>query len=435
MDIFPLSILAVNCRGHVLPLAMAKMLNILTNSLLLTLQELKVNKLRTALSLTGVAFGIFCIIGVLATVGSLEQNIQNQVNSLGSNTVYIDKWDYGGGQDKPWWKMRSRPVMKYEEAALVKSRSELLDDIAFLMQTGGNISYGDALLKGVTVYGISPAQMKVQPVNFEYGRFFTESEFESGTNICILGYANAEDLFGNPARAIGRSIDVAGKKTTIIGVIKKEGKNFIGWNYDKCVMTTYQYCRKLYNEATTPTVLIAKGKDNITPTALTNELRGIMRQVRRLSPRDEDNFSLNAVQAFTDAISKSFVTINIVGSIIGGISLIVGMFGIANIMFVTVKERTPIIGLKKAIGAKSRTILLEFLLEAAVLCLMGGIIGLVLVYVLTLILSGPLEFPVFISTTMLISTFLICLVVGILAGIIPASQAAKMDPVVAIRSK
>ena len=159
-----------------------------------------------------------------------------------------------------------------------------------------------------------------------------------------------------------------------------------------------------------------------------------MRQIRKLSPLQEDNFSLNTVEAFSKAISDSFVTINIVGSIIGGISLIVGMFGIANIMFVTVKERTPIIGLKKAIGAKRKTILAEFLMEAAILCILGGAIGLLLVYILTLILSGPLEFPVHLSAPMITTTFIICLVIGVLAGIIPASRAAKMDPVKAIRS-
>ncbi len=392
------------------------------------------HKLRTALSLTGVAFGIFCIIGVLATVGSLEQNIQNQVKSLGSNTIYIDKWEYGGGPDKPWWKIRSRPVMKYKEAGLVRDRSQLLDAIAFLMQTSSSISYGDDLLKGVTVYGITPEQMQVQPVYLEAGRFITGSEFDNGQNVCVMGFVNAEDLFGAANRAIGKQIEINGRKTTIVGVIRKEGKNFIGWNYDKCVMLAYRYCRQLYNEDIIPTVLIAKGKADIAPEALRDELRGIMRQVRRLGPVEEDNFSLNSVEAFSKAISESFVTINIVGSIIGGISLIVGMFGIANIMFVTVKERTPVIGLKKAIGAKSSTILFEFLLEAAVLCLLGGTIGLFFVYILTLILSGPLEFPVFISIPMLLTTFIICLVTGVLAGIIPASQAAKMDPVTAIRS-
>lgn len=414
---------------------MGKSLNIIRNSLRLTFQELRVNKLRTALSLTGVAFGIFCIIGVLATVNSLERNIQNEVKSLGSNTIYIDKWDYSGGPDQPIWKFRARPSAKYEEAEMVKKRAVLLDDISFLMQTGTSISHKDDLLQSVSVYGVVEAQMTIQPLSFDAGRFFSSSEFNAGTNICIIGFANAEQLFGNSERAIGKQIDIKGKKATIVAVIKKEGKNFIGWDYDNCVMLPYKFCKQIFDETFSNPILIAKGKEGVTATALSNELKGIMRQIRRLSPTQEDNFSLNSVEAFSKAISDSFVVINIVGSIIGGISLIVGMFGIANIMFVTVKERTSMIGLKKAIGAKKRSILFEFLMEAAMLCIIGGAFGLFFVYILTLVLSGPLNFPVYISIPMLIITIIICLTVGILAGIIPASQAAKMDPVAAIRSK
>ena len=413
---------------------MAKMLSILGNSLLLTLQELKVNKTRTALSLTGVAFGIFCIIGVLATVNSLEQNIQNEVSSLGSNTIYIDKWDYSGGPDKPMWKLRARPVMKYEEAGMIMERSELADNVAYLMQTGGSISHGNDVLQNGAVYGITEAQIEIQPLAFETGRYFSASEFNNATNVGIIGFQNAEELFGNAQRALGKQVELKGKKITIVAVIKKEGKNFIGWDYDNCIMLPYKFCRQLFDEKNTNPILIAKGKKDVSTDALYQELRGIMRQVRRLSPRQEDNFSLNSVEAFSKAISGFFGILNVVGGFIGGISLIVGLFGIANIMFVTVKERTSIIGLKKAIGAKSSSILWEFLLEAAVLCIMGGAIGLFFVWILTLILSGPLEFPVFVSVPLMFATVIICIVVGILAGIIPARRAAKMDPVVAIRS-
>ena len=413
---------------------MRKTLNILQNSIRLTLQELRVNKLRTALSLTGVAFGIFCIIGVLATVNSLERNIQNEVSSLGSNTIYIDKWEYSGGPDKPFWKFRARPVMKYEEMDLIKVRSELMDDISFLVRASGNISHNDDVMQNSSVYGIVESQMKIQPISFYQGRFISSAEFESGSAVGLIGYDNAEKLFGSADRALGKSVEIKGKKVNIIGVIKKEGKNFIGWDYDNCVMLPYKFCKQIVRVEYANPVLIAKGKDKITPTAMMDELRGIMRQIRRLSPTQEDNFSLNSVEAFSKAITGLFSTVNIVGGLIGIISLIVGMFGIANIMFVTVKERTSVIGLKKAIGAKSGSILFEFLLEATILCLMGGAIGLTMVYILTLILSGPLDFPVYVSLPLLISTVIICLVVGILAGIFPASRAAKMDPVVAIRS-
>jgi len=414
---------------------MRKSLNILLNSLRLTWQELRVNKLRTALSLTGVAFGIFCIIGVLATVNSLEHNIQNEVKTLGSNTIYIDKWEYSGGPDKPWWKFQARPVMKYEEMNLIKERSQLVEDVSFLIRSSGNISHNDDIVQNISLYGIVEGQTTIQPISFDQGRYISAAEFNSGSAVGLIGYDNAEKLYGTTERALGKYFDIKGKKVIIVGVIKKEGKNFIGWDYDNCIMLPYKFCKQIVSEDYANPVLIAKGKDKVTPAALMDELEGIMRQIRRLSPTQEDNFSLNSVEAFSKAITSLFGTVDVVGGIIGVISLIVGMFGIANIMFVTVKERTSMIGLKKAIGAKRASILFEFLMEASILCLMGGAFGLFFVYILTLILSGPLNFPVYISLPLLIGTVIICLVVGILAGIFPASRAARMDAVVAIRSK
>ncbi|MBL0356828.1 MAG: ABC transporter permease [Chitinophagaceae bacterium] len=413
---------------------MRKSLNILSNSLRLTLQELRVNKLRTALSLTGVAFGIFCIIGVLATVGSLERNIQSEVKTLGTNTIYVDKWEYSGGPDKPFWKYRARPVMKYIEADMIKQRSSLAEDVTYLMRTSGNLNYKDDMIADASVYGIVEAQTVIQPLSFETGRYISSAEFNSGSPVGLMGFDNAEKLYGSAERALGKSFEIKGKRVVIVGIIKKEGKNFVGWDYDNCVMVPYKLCKQLVDEENSNPVIIVKGKDNVTSKALMDELEGIMRQIRRLPPMQEDNFSLNSVEAFSKAITDLFGTVNIVGGIIGVISLIVGMFGIANIMFVTVKERTSVIGLKKAIGAKKSSILFEFLLEAALLCLMGGAFGLLFVYILSLVLSA-FDFPVFISIPLLISTVVICLVVGMLAGIFPASRAARMDPVEAIRSK
>lgn len=413
---------------------MRRSINIVGNSLRLTLQELAVNKTRTALSLTGVAFGIFCIILVLTIVSSFEKNIQDEVKGLGSNTIYIDKWNYSGGPDQPIWKYRARPVAKYEEAALIKQRSQLLDDIAYLLQTGGSVSYKSDVINNISIYGVTPAQMTIQPLTFLTGRFISQAEFKSGSPVCLIGFTNAEEFFGSAERALGKQIDIKGRKITIVGVIAKEGKSFIGWNYDNCVMMSYEFLKTVYDPEFSNPILIAKGKEDVSTDALMDELEGIMRQVRKLSPTQEDNFSLNSVEAFSKALASFFVTLNVVGSIVGGISLIVGMFSIANIMFVTVKERTSIIGLKKAIGAKKSSILFEFLTEATILCLMGGAFGLFFVWIGTVLISNLADFPVYISFPMLIVTIIICLVVGILAGIIPASQAAKLDPVVAIRS-
>ena len=399
------------------------------------MQELMVNKLRTALSLIGISFGIFCIIGVLATVNSLEKNIQDEIKGLGTNTIYIDKWDYSGGPDYPFWKFVNRPLPKFDEMAFIKQRSQLASHIAFNVNNVGSVEYQNNMLQGVTYYGITEEQTSIQPIVIQYGRYISSSEFVAGSSIVILGFDNAENLFTRADLAVGKEIILNGKKAKVIGVIKKEGQNLIGWNYDQCVIMPYRFIRNIVDEKRSNAFIMAMAKEGITSIAFKDELEGVMRSIRKLSPTTEDNFSLNDVSGFSDKISSLFVTINIGGWAIGLLSLVVGAFGIANIMFVTVKERTAMIGLKKAIGAKRRSIMMEFLLEAAIICIMGGLIGLFLVYILTIVFTNLFNFPVFISVGILTLAISICIIIGILAGIIPASIAARLDPVVAIRSK
>jgi putative ABC transport system permease protein len=414
---------------------MRRTLNILGSSFRLTMQELMVNKLRTSLSLIGISFGIFCIIGVLATVNSLEMNIQNQIKSLGTNTIYIDKWDYTGGPDYPWWKFVNRPVPKFEEVNFIKERSQLASKVAFEIDTRVNLEYDNYALEGVTMFGVSEEENDIQPITMAYGRFISGNEFSSGSPVAIIGYTNAENLFGNASLAIGKEIKIGDNKTTIIGVIKKMGTSMIGWDYDQSIITSYRFARQLVNENNSGPKIMVKGKDNVSSAALADELEGVMRSIRKLSPTQEDNFSLNQITSFSDRVSSLFSSINIGGWAIGILSLVVGAFGIANIMFVTVKERTAMIGIKKALGARKRSILSEFLLEAAIICIMGGLIGLILVFLLTLVLTNLFNFPVYISTGILTLAISICILIGILSGIIPAYTASRLDPVVAIRSK
>ena len=254
---------------------MRKTLNILASSFRLTMQELMVNKLRTALSLIGISFGIFCIIGVLATVNSLETNIQNQIKSLGTNTIYIDKFEYsGGGPDYPWWKYINRPTPKFDEVAAIKERSQLASNIAFIISTSGKIEYENYALQGVFFYGVSIEENDIQPVTIAYGRFISGNEFASGSPVAVIGNDNAESLFGNPALAVGKEIKIKDKKATIIGVIKKVGQNLIGWNYDASVILSYRFARQIFNEDASRPIIMVKGKDNVSSAALADELEG-----------------------------------------------------------------------------------------------------------------------------------------------------------------
>lgn len=406
----------------------------------MSLQELKNNKLRSALSLTGVAFGIFCIISVLATVNSLEYKIQKDIAALGTNTIYIDKWEYGANDngDYPWWKFVNRPMPRYDDVQNIKERSSLAENVAYFTQRNTNLEYQNSEMQNVGIYGVSSEFSDIQTIDIGAGRYFTETEFMRGNAVAVIGYDNAVQLYGSAEAALGKQVTFDKHRATIIGVVAKQGQSFgPGFYYDQCLILTYNYFASIYNamdENSQPFIMV-KGKKDIPSAALSDELKGVMRQVRKLSPKQDDNFALNDVNFMTEAVSGFFGTVNVGGWAIAGLSLIVGAFGVANIMFVTVRERTSQIGLKKAIGAKSRTILLEFLLESAFLCVIGGFIGLLMVWGLAAILSAVLPFAIIISGKIILLAFSICVILGILSGIIPATIAARMNPVDAIRSK
>jgi putative ABC transport system permease protein len=318
----------------------------------------------------------------------------------------------------------------------IKERTPSAKYAAFNISTQDNVEYKGSTLSNVKLYGVSEEFNSIQPFDIHYGRYPTESEFDRGINIVVVGNEIAEKLFGSAELAVEKEITVKGKQATIIGVIKKQGKQMIGgWDFDQSLIIPYKYARTVMNERRADPLIMVQGKDNLTSKALKDDLSGTMRAIRKLSPTKDENFSLNDINDISDSISSAFSSLNIGGWAIAALSLIVGMFGVANIMFVSVRERTSQIGLKKAIGAKNHVILTEFLLESAFLCIIGGLIGLTLVFILTQILTNALDFPVFISTGYMMLAILICIVVGILAGFIPALQAARMDPVVAIRSK
>lgn len=415
---------------------MRKTFEIFWNSLLFAVQELRKNKLRTFLSLLGITFGIFCIISVMATVGSLESSIKSEFKTFGNNTIYVQKWPWGGGGEYPWWKYANRPNSKFKEVAPVKERMSLASHVAYTYFNASSIDYKDVSLATVSWYGITEEFSLIQPVEIGWGRYLSSNEFGYGTASVVMGYNVAEKLFDKPEYALGKAVTIKGRKVNVIGIIKKQGQNLLGgWDFDNVIMIPYRFASQIGNENRSDGFLIVKGKENVPVEDLKNELRGVMRSVRKLNPKQEDNFALNDVNSGATQITSIFNGMTVGGIAITILSFIVGIFGVANIMFVTVRERTSIIGLKKAIGAKRRTILAEFLMESAFLCVLGGIIGLALVFGLTFILTSVFKFQVFISMGLFLGAVGVCIFTGILAGIIPAFIAAKMDPVVAIRSK
>src|SRR5215831_9396676 len=394
---------------------MRQVFEILGSCLNLTWQEFKSHKVRTLLSLSGVAFGIFCIISVLATVDSLEYSVQKDIKALGSNTVYIDKWEYAGGSDYPWWKFIKRPSPKYSEMVALKERVKGASNVAFNINTSANLEFGDNVVTGVNYYGITDDFKNIQPIETSLGRDLLQSDFDHGNNVILMGYVVAENLFGKPEWAINQMVVMkGGKRGLVVGLIKKQGKSIIGgWEYDNSILMPLEFMKTMVREDYSSPIIMVQGKETVPMVQLKDELEGAMRSVRKLKPTEDDDFALNDIDAFSSFASGIFSGINKGGWAIAILSLVVGMFGVANIMFVTVRERTSQIGLKKAIGAKRSTILTEFLLESAFLCIMGGLLGLSVVFLLTLASSAIFGFTVFIAPRILILAISICIIVGV----------------------
>lgn len=413
---------------------MQRFLAIISSSFRLAMLELWKAKLRTFLSLFGITIGIFCIIGVLTTVNSLEQNLQSEIKSLGTNTIYVDKWEYGAGPDYPFWKYAKRPPPRYSELTEIKAWTATAKAAAFKISTSLPVEGGQNLAQRVRLYGISEDFVAIQPVEIAYGRFLSDAEFSRGAPAVVLGYNLAEQLFGEALFAVQKTVRLRGQKAVVAGVLKKRGTQLIGgWGFDESVLTAYRFGRTLMNEEKADPLILVQGRQGVNSKVLQDELKGTMRALRRLSPREDDDFSLNDVSDFSEVMSNAFVSINLGGWIIGGLAFVVGIFGVANIMFVTVAERRSQIGLKKALGAKRHLILTEFLLESAFLCVVGGLVGLLLIFVLTKVATAVLDFPIFLSAPIIGLAVFICIAAGMIAGIIPAARAARLDPVVAIR--
>lgn len=371
-------------------------------------------------------------------------NIQNSLASFGNDILYVQKWPWIWTEEYPWWKYLNRPSTNRRELEQLQQMTKGAK-AACIMFFAGNTTVvaGDQVAEGVSVNGVSYDYNKIKEMDFTEGRYFTPAESNNAQGVALIGAAVAENLFEGRSHIVGEEIKIRGVKVKVVGVLKKEGSDLFGFTLDNNVLVPYSYMTMFVNMSSggdDPLIAVVP-KNNVPIEELKYELKGVMRSIRRLSPFAEDNFAINQVSVFTEGIASIFSIVSIAGWIIGIFSIIVGAFGIANIMFVAVKERTYIIGIKKAIGARQLFILLEFLLEAVVLCLIGGIVGLLVVVALIQTLQyfttyvWESDFKFYITGFNLFLGVSISVVVGIVAGFIPAWSASKMKPVDAIRSK
>ncbi|WP_367756874.1 ABC transporter permease [Flavobacterium sp. WC2430] len=410
-------------------------LRLLKESFGFAINALTNNKLRTLLSLLGVTIGILSIIAVLAAVDSLDRKITKDLSSLDKNTIYLMRFSFGPS-DIPQWKREQFPNVKFDEYTYLKESLNNTDQVGYqLFVKRESIKYESKLVSDVNVVPVSSEFIDIQGLEFEDGRFYNESESNSGTAVIVLGYEIAQGLFEN-SNAIGKNIRLYGQRFTVIGVLKKQGAGLFGDSNDTSVFLPVNFLRRLYgdnNDAMTPVILLKPNK-GVDMDAYKAEVSYKLRSMRGLKAGEIDNFFINVLSGFTDLIDGIIGQMNVVGWIISGFSLLVGGFGIANIMFVSVKERTNLIGIQKSLGAKNRFILFQFLFEAVILSVIGGVIGLILVWIISVILTKVLDFEFVLSMgNIMLGTGLAALI-GLISGILPAITASKLDPVEAIRT-
>ncbi len=411
-------------------------LKLLKESVRFSLQSLIVNKLRTVLSLMGITIGIFAIISVFTVVDSMEHGIRKNIETLGNNVVFIQKWPWSfDGSDYPWWKYMNRPVPKIKEMEMIKDRSQTAEKVVFMAGTYKTVEHKNRSIDEVEIAVVSEGYDAINEFEFKDGRYFSYTELEHGKPVIVVGADIAQELFSDE-KAVGGRLKIFGMKLSVIGVLKKKGEDMFGDTPDKKVIIPANYAKNHMDvdyEGYNPSILV-RARSMVSNDQMKDELRGIMRSIRRLKPKADDNFALNETSLLSEGFDNIFSVITIAGWVIGGFSILVGGFGIANIMFVSVKERTSIIGIQKALGAKKYFILLQFLFEATILSLIGGAVGLLLILAGASFVSSMSSMDIFLSTENVIRGLLVSSIIGLVSGFIPAYSASRLDPVEAIRS-
>jgi len=408
-------------------------------------EALILNKLRSILSIFGITIGIFSIVVVYAMVHSLEKNLNDSFSSMGKDVVFVQKWpwdEFGGNY--PWWKYLSRPQSTPDEGVFIEENinPRFSKGVAFSFQENAKIDYKNISVSDATIKAVSFGFNMVQKVNVARGRYFSIQESEAGRNVVIIGAKIAENLFGG-ADPIGKQIRIKNQPCIVIGVCELEGQSLINVGADELVYLPVKFALGFTNYRTGEKgcQILIKGGDGISLDDLSFEVSQLMRQYRRIKPAIASNFAVNRMSMITSMISSVFSTVKIIGLIIGGFAMLVGCFGVANIMFVSVKERTQEIGIQKALGAKNFFVLLQFLFESVLLCILGGVVGMFLVWLILnganyiLINNMQNSLRLFLSTEDIWLGVIVSVAVGLIAGFLPARAASRLNPVDAIRYK
>lgn len=414
---------------------MKRLLYEITESFRIAFAQIRANKMRSALTALGVIIGIVAVTLMGTAIRGIDTGFQNSLNMLGDDILYVQKWPWHNVED--WWNYVGRPPITPDLAGRLntvigQTPNSLLDVAVPVSGRGTTAKFGENKVSNVFTIGTNGDYSRILNVDFKEGRLFNDAEDASGRNVCVLGFDIAEALYQGRS-PLGEQVFLNGHPFTVVGVLAKQG-SFLGlMNFDNQAVVPLEAFRKAFG-VRRGSELRVKIKDKTRLQDAMEELTGAMRRVRAQQPGERDNFSVNeqgAIKAQLDPVKQG---IAMAGLFITGLSLFVGAIGIMNITFVSVKERTKEIGTRKALGARRRTILLQFLIEAVSICLIGGLVGLALTYGLVLGVGAAFPaFPVEFSISLVFISVMVSVIVGIVSGFAPAWGAARLDPVVALR--
>jgi putative ABC transport system permease protein len=399
-------------------------------ALMIALRAIKANKIRASLTMLGIIIGITSVVLMTTAIKGIDNSFQNGISSLGSDVLYIDKWAWFSNED--WWKMRNRRNITMEDFEKFKEIAKLPLAVAPVMNTNQNMKYGDKRVDGVFLNGSNADYVKTTNFTFELGRWYSDIESKSARNVVVLGSEVAKTLFPL-GDALDKTIKVGKENYLVVGVLKEQGSFILGpFNPDnQGFIPIASIFKNFIGQFRGNVTINVRAKNNAMLEETKAEAEGVMRKIRGLSYNEENDFTINQQEGLTETYNRIVGVVQIAGLFITGLSLFVGAIGIMNIMFVSVKERTKEIGIRKAIGAKKRTILGQFIFESSTICLMGGIVGLILAIILSKIVNQFI--PTSVQYNAVVIAIVVSLITGIIAGFAPAYTAAKMDPVEALR--
>jgi len=405
-------------------------------SIRIAFAQIKANAMRSVLTALGVIIGIVAVTLMGTAINGIDRGFQNSLAMLGDDVLYVNKWPWRNVED--WWNYRSRPRILPEHAVALnrvieQTPNSLLEVAVPVMGTRESVKSGPQQISGVIIFGTSDSYSRLMSADFKSGRLFNETESAGGRQVAVLGYDVAEALFQSRP-AMDQTVLIKGQPYTVIGVLAKQG-SFLGmFSFDAQIIVPLVSFKKYFGTRRGGGELRVKVTDKDRLADATDELIGAMRRVRGQLPGERDNFSINQQQAFKDQLEPIKSGIAMAGLFITGLSLFVGAIGIMNITFVSVKERTKEIGTRKALGARRRTILLQFLIEAVSICMIGGLVGLGLTFGLCLGIQAAMpNLPIVFSMDLVNISMIVAVTTGVVSGFAPAWGASRLDPVVALR--